>query len=167
MIATHRDTRVLRTALLLPAALLIALLATPASADVGCGDPDQVNIICPDDPGTARYIERVTSTEIGVSILLTEEGVSYGRSCDGASEIVTMASDLYAQLPADERLRDDLLWANPVITQEVYAHAWGASLGIDNGNPVDIVFADYSGDSASIQGRIWGGPFSAAIPCSG
>lgn len=141
--------------------------ATPVPAEVGCGDPAATDIACPTDSETARYIVSVTGTSFGVSILLTDDGVDLGRSCDGAARIVTMASGLYAQLPADERLRDDLLWANPVITQEVYAHAWGASLGIDNGNPVDIVFADYTGESSSIQGRIWGGPFSAAIPCGG
>jgi hypothetical protein len=125
------------------------------------------DIVCPDDAETARYIVSVTATSFGVSILLTDEGVDLGRSCDGGARIVTMASDLYAQLPADQRLRDDLLWANPVITREVVAHAWGASMGIDNGNPVDIVFADYTGESSSIQGRIWGGPFNAAIRCPG
>ena len=142
-------------------------LATPVPADVGCGDPAATDIVCPDDAETARYIVSVTRTSWGVSILLTDEGVDLGRSCDGGARIVVMASDLYAQLPADQRLRDDLLWANPVITREVVAHAWGASMGIDNGNPVDIVFADYTGESSSIQGRIWGGPFSAAIRCGG
>jgi hypothetical protein len=151
--------------------LLLALMAgapgTPASADVGCGDPDATDIVCPDDPETARYIVSVTGTSFGVSILLTDAGVDLGRSCDGAARLVRMASGLYAQLPADQRLRDDLLWANPVITREVFAHAWGASMGIDNGNPVDIVFADYTGDSSSVQGAIWGSPLNALIRCPG
>ena len=155
------------TILVLLAAMLMVGQGTPVAADVGCGDPEATKIVCPDDAETARYIISVTSTSFGVSILLTEDGVDLGRSCDGAARIVRMASDLYAQLPADQRLRDDLLWANPVITREVVAHAWGASMGIDNGNPVDIVFADYTGESSSIQGRIWGGPFNAAIRCSG
>lgn len=150
-------------------ALLFAFLTTapdtPVAADIGCGDPGRTDIVCPDDPDTARYIVSVTSTPVGVSILLTEDGIDAGHSCDGAARIVAMASNLYAQLPPDQRLRDDLLWANPVITREVFAHAWGASLGIDNGNPVDIVFADYLGESSSVQGAVWGGPLSAAIRC--
>jgi hypothetical protein len=152
-------------------ALLIAatltLPGTPAAADIGCGDPSRTDIACPDDPDTAEFIVSVTSTPVGVSILLTDAGVDAGRSCEGAARIVRMASDLYARLPPDQRLRDDLLWANPTITREVFAHAWGASLGIDNGNPVDIVFADYLGESSSIQGAVWGGPLNAAIRCSG
>ena len=66
-----------------------------------------------------------------------------------------------------QRLRDDLVWANPVITREVYAHAWGASLGIENGNPVDIVFADYTGDSSTFQGMVWSSPLNAMIRCPG
>lgn len=150
-------------------ALLVAVLVTsqetPVPADVGCGDPGRTDIVCPDDPEVASIIVSVTATDDGVSILLTDEGVSSGRTCDGAARIVTMASDLYGQIPANRRLRDDLLWANPVITREVFAHAWGASVGIDNGNPVDIVFADYAGESSTLQGRIWGGPLNVVIPC--
>ncbi len=157
-----------RLALLIAALLaLLALTAPLASADVGCGDPYRSSVICPDDPETARYIERVTSTWDGVSILLTDAGVDLARSCDGAARVVTMASDLYGQLPEDERLRDDLLWANPAITREVFSHAWAASLGIDNGNPVDIVFADYTGASSSLQGAVWGGPLSGALALAG
>lgn len=166
MIATHRTLRALRTALLL-SAVLFALFAPPASADVGCGDTGQTAIVCPDDAETGQYIERVTSTEIGVSILLTDAGIDLARSCDGAARIVIMASDLYRQLPEHERLRDDLLWANPGLTREVFSHAWAASLGIDNGNPVDIVFADYTGESATLQGRVWGGPLSGALTVLG
>lgn len=151
-------------------ALLIATITfsgmhTMAAADVGCGDPGRTDIVCPDDPEVAKIIVSVTSTSFGVSILLTDEGVGTGHTCDGAARIVEMASDLYARLPADQRLRDDLLWANPVITREVFAHTWGASAGIENGNPVDIVFADYTGESSSVQGMIWGGPLSSIIPC--
>ena len=150
-------------------ALLMTILATgqgtPVPADIGCGDPNRTDIACPADAETARIIVSVTNTPVGVSILLTDAGVVSGHSCDGAARIVELASDLYAQLPADQRLRDDLLWANPVITREVFAHTWGASAGISNGNPVDIVFADYAGESTSVQGRIWGGPLSSVIPC--
>lgn len=152
-------------ALLLSTIQLLPAISTPASADIGCGDPNAASIVCPDDSEVAKIIVSVTSTDFGVSILLTDEGVESGHSCDGAARIVAMASELYAQLPADQRLRDDLLWANPVITREVFAHTWGASLGISNGNPVDIVFADYLGESSTVQGRIWGGPLSGVIPC--
>ncbi len=152
-------------ALLLTTITTLPVMSTPPPADIGCGDPGRIDIVCPDDPEVATIIVSVTSTPVGVSILLTDAGVESGHSCDGAARIVAMASDLYAQIPADQRLRDDLLWANPVITREVFAHTWGASLGIDNGNPVDIVFADYTGESSSLQGMIWGGPLSLVIPC--
>jgi len=151
--------------LLIAATIALPAMSAPATADIGCGDPDRTDIACPGDPETAEIIVSVTSTDFGVSILLTSDGVRLGRSCDGAARIVAMASDLYAQLPADQRLRDDLLWANPVITREVFAHAWGATLGISNGNPVDIVFADYLGESSTAQGRIWGSPLNLIIPC--
>lgn len=155
------------TLLALMIATTIALpgLGALTAADIGCGDTSRADIACPDDPDEAQFIVSVTSTDFGVSILLTDDGVILGHSCEGAAHIVEMASDLYAQLPADQRLRDDLLWANPVITREVVAHTWGASMGISNGNPVDIVFGDYTGDSSTVQGRIWGGPFSRVIPC--
>ncbi len=153
------------TILALLISVLVAAPGTPVPADIGCGEPGRTDIACPDDPEVAQIIVSVTSTSFGVSILLTDAGVESGHSCEGAARIVEMASDLYAQLPADQRLRDDLLWANPVITREVFAHTWGASAGISNGNPVDIVFADYLGESSTIQGRIWGGPLSGVIPC--
>src|SRR5690606_42096251 len=74
------------------------------------------------------------------------------RSSDlGARELVRMASDLYASLPESERLEPDLLWANPALTREVYAHAWASTLGSERGNPVNVVFADYIGDPSSLD----------------
>lgn len=147
---------------------LLAFAGSGGIATAGC-DPDErraatppePNVACPDasaDPEIAALIVRVTATGNGVSILLTSAGIDAGRSCDGARRLVRMASDLYRRIPAAERLRDDLLWATPAITREVFAHAWAAELGIDNGNPVDVVFADYTGESTTLQGAIWNGP---------
>jgi hypothetical protein len=146
-----------------------AVPVTTADGQGGCDDSDAANAICPDDPETRNYIERVTSTSFGVSILMTAEGIDLARTCDGAETMVTMASDLYARIPADHRLRDDLLWANPTIRREVFSHAWAAWLGIDNGNPVDIVFDDYTGESSTLQGRFWHGPLSRVfdLGCNG
>jgi hypothetical protein len=74
-----------------------------------------------------------------------------------------LAPELYRRILASERLRDDLLWANPTITQEVFAHAWAVELGIDNGNPVDIDFADYTVEPPSVKDAIWSDPLSAVL----
>jgi hypothetical protein len=59
-----------------------------------------------------------------------------------------MASDLYQRLPDDERISDDLTWTDPYLTREIQAHSWAAASGIPGwtrrGNPVDVVFADYT-----------------------
>ena len=62
--------------------------ATPVPAEVGCGDPTATDIACPTDAETARYIVSVTGTSFGVSILLTDDGVDLGRSCDGAARLL-------------------------------------------------------------------------------
>lgn len=153
---------------LLGAALTALLLATPASlvaqaepADP-CADPEAACAI-PTEPEVAALLVWVMAADDGAVIQLTPEGIARGRSCDGAAELVTMASDLYAGLPKDERLESDLLWANPALAREVYAHAWAATLGSDRGNPVNVVFSDYAGDPDSFESRIYQGPMLATI----
>jgi hypothetical protein len=130
--------------------------AQPANGCAGerAGAP---HIVCPLSEPASQYIEYVRSTEEGVSIFLTPDGIDLGLTCRGAEQLVELASDLYSQIPSWERTHGDLLWANPNITREVFGHAVAADRGIPNGNPVDIVFEDYSAGSTSLQGAIWRG----------
>jgi len=68
-----------------------------------------------------------------------------------------MTSDLYQRLPATERVSDDLAWAKPYLTREIRAHSWAAASGIPGwatqGNPIDVVFADYT--SPGHAGEEW------------
>lgn len=155
----------------------LVALAGPAGSTTAQVDPDdrcasmppEPNVACVDpgtDPGVAALIVWVMATDNGASIYLTEAGIARGRSCDGAAELVTMASGLYASLPNAERMRDDLLWAHPALTREVYAHSWAATVGSDRGNPVDVVFSDHTGDPDSFQSWVYRGPMLATM-CPG
>lgn len=158
------------TALLALSGPATFVTATQVDPDDRCATPPpEPSFACVDaasDPDAAELIVWVMATDNGASIYLTDAGVARARDCDGAAEIVTIASRLYTGLPAGERLRDDLLWANPALTREVYAHAWAATLGSDRGNPVDIVFGDYAGDPDSFQSRVYRGP-GLAMLCPG
>ncbi|HYH11395.1 MAG TPA: hypothetical protein VD789_03485 [Thermomicrobiales bacterium] len=168
-------THPLRLTALLGGTLAALVLATPATfatqdeQDDQCAsstpEPDTACAI-PTDPEVAALIVWVMAVDDGVVIYLTSEGIAHGRSCAGAAELVTMASDLYAGLPEDERLESDLLWANPALTREVYAHSWATTLGIDRGNPINVVFSDFTGDPDSFQSRVYRGSM-LAIMCPG
>jgi len=154
---------------LLGTAVAVMLLAAPASIAGGAGqDGSCTGPACavPTDPEVATLIEWVMAASDGAVIRLTPEGIAHGRSCDGARELVRMASDLYASLPESERLEPDLLWANPALTREVYAHAWASTLGSERGNPVNVVFADYIGDPSSFQSRVFRSPLLSVL-CPG
>lgn len=113
--------------------------------------------ICPMEGDATLYIESVRSVPWGVSIRLTPDGIVLGTTCDGAAWIVAMASGMYAGLPADQRAYNNLLWADPYITSEVMGHSVAAATNIPelvaHGNPIDIVFADYS--TPGSQGLFW------------
>lgn len=160
--------------ILLGAVLVTLLLATSGSLaaqeepDDRCDNPAP-NVACADpsdEPEIAALIVWVMAADDGAVIYLTPEGVDHGRACDGAAELVEMASALYAGLPEAERLRDELLWANPALTREVYAHAWATTMGSDRGNPVNVVFDDFTGEPESFQSRVYRGPLLAAM-CPG
>jgi hypothetical protein len=112
---------------------------------------------CPVEGDAALYIESVRSVPGGVSIRLTPDGIALGTTCDGAAWIVLMASGVYAGMPAEQRAYADLLWADPYITSEVMGHSAAAATNIPqlvaHGNPIDIVFADYS--TPGSQGLFW------------
>lgn len=114
-------------------------------------------VICPTSADEAVYIEYVSSTAYGVSIRMTDVGVTYGTTCEGAAQLVAISSSLYGQLPVDQRAQPDLLWAEPYITSEVMAHSVLTATRIpelvSHGNPIDIVFADYS--TPGSQGLFW------------
>lgn len=156
-------------------AVLATLLMTGAGPVVAQDGPDDrcdnpaPNVACADpaaEPEIADLIDWVMAADDGAVIHLTPEGVAHGRTCDGAAQLVEMASRLYARLPEREHLEDDLLWANPALTREVYAHAWATTMGSGRGNPVNVVFSDYAGDPGSFQSRIYRGPL-LAIMCPG
>lgn len=136
----------------------------PASADAfpfinGCGGDlaAQWNVVCPVSSDVATYIAYVKGVPGGVSIVLTRPGIDLGLTCDGAAWLVRMASDEYDRLPGDVRGYDGLLWADPYITSEVMGHSIAAATNIPqlvrHGNPIDIVFADYS--TPGSQGLFW------------
>jgi hypothetical protein len=145
--------------------IVVAMLAWPGTVPAGAwaangcsGDlAGAWGAICPADTANTAYIEYVLSTSYGVSIRLTPEGVTMGTSCDGAALVVLISSGLYAQLPLDQRSAADLLWAEPYITSEVMAHSVLTATNIpelvSHGNPIDIVFADYS--TPGSQGLFW------------
>ena len=155
-------------------AVLLLLTGGPATAQVDPDDrcatpPPEPDVACTDpatDPEAVAHIVWVMATDNGASIYPTDQGIARGRSCEGAAELVSLASELYAGLPETARLRDDLLWANPALTREVYAHTWAAAMGSDRGNPVDIVFSDYTGDPDSFQSRVYRGPMLSVV-CPG
>lgn len=154
----------------------LMLLATPIlvaaqdEPDNRCTDPPpEPSVACADpvsEPEVAGVIVWVEATDDGAIIYLTPEGIAQGRSCQGAAELVTMASDLYARLPESERSRSDLLWANPALTREILAHAWAALAGAERSNPVNVVFSDFTGDPDTFQSRVYRGPMLAAM-CPG
>jgi hypothetical protein len=113
------------------------------------------DFICPTSPDVATYIAYVRSFAGGVSIALTPAGINYGLSCEGSASLVMMASGLYAELPYREY--DGLLWADPYITSEMMAHSIFSATNItelvSHGNPVDVVFADFS--TPGSQGLMW------------
>jgi hypothetical protein len=136
--------------------------ASPVSAqgyDNGCVNEraGAWDTICPTSGDALSYISFVRSFAGGVQIGLTPAGVSLGTTCDGAAYIVLMASDLYSWLPADVRSESNLLWADPYITSEVMGHSVIAATNIpgfvSRGNPVDVVFAQYSEPGS--EGLFW------------
>jgi hypothetical protein len=143
--------------------LLLVLSGFPESTGAaffnGCNNEraGYADTACPVEGDAALYIESVRSVPGGVSIRLTPDGIALGTTCDGAAWIVLMASGLYAGLPAGQRAYTDLLWADPYITSEVMGHAAAAATNIPqlvaHGNPIDIVFADYS--TPGSQGLFW------------
>jgi hypothetical protein len=153
----------LRFYTLLVILILVSPIATasPAAAQVANGcvgeHASEWGVICPISPAQGAYIEYVKSTDYGVAIRMTEQGVMHGTTCDGAAELVMISSNLYASLPADQRSQADLLWAEPYITSEVMAHSVLTATRIpelvSHGNPIDIVFADYS--TPGSQGLFW------------
>lgn len=150
-----------RPALFIIVMMLASPVALPARAQGANGCNGELagawGVICPTSADETVYIEYVMSTSWGVSIRLTPDGVWLGTSCDGAASIVWMSSSLYTQLPADQRSQADLLWAEPYITSEVMGHSVAAATNIpelvSHGNPIDIVFADYS--TPGSQGLFW------------
>jgi hypothetical protein len=140
---------------------LMLHVATPVRGQATNGCNNELagawGAICPTDPANAAYIEYVVSTSYGVSIRLTPEGVMLGTTCDGAALLALLSSGLYAQLPADQRSTEDLLWAEPYLTSEVMAHSVLTATQIpelvSHGNPIDIVFSDYS--TPGSQGLFW------------
>jgi len=125
----------------------------------GCGGDfaGRWDVVCPVSTDAAVYIGSVRAWQGGVSIGLTGDGVRLGLTCDGAAYLVLLASAEYGRLPADVREYDNLLWADPYITAEVHAHAFFAATNVpqlaSRGNPVDIVFSDYS--TPGSQGMLW------------
>jgi hypothetical protein len=141
--------------------MFLSPVATPAGAQGynGCvGEyAGEWGIICPTSTDELQYIEYVKSTSYGVSIRMTEEGVMRGITCEGAAELTRISSFLYSHLPVDQRAESDLLWAEPYLTSEVMAHSVLTATQIpelvSHGNPIDIVFSDYS--TPGSQGLFW------------
>jgi len=154
-----------RVLVCLSAFLTILMLMSPIAAPAGAqglnGCVGELagawGIACPTDSHQSQYIEYVKSTSYGVSIRMTEEGVQRGITCEGAAELTLISSNLYSHLPADQRVQTDLLWAEPYLTSEVMAHSVLTATQIpelvSHGNPIDIVFADYS--TPGSQGLFW------------
>jgi micrococcal nuclease len=125
----------------------------------GCGpDRRMPDTICPFPSNVAApYVEYLRAAPEGVQIRLTKAGIALGQTCAGAARLASMASDLYQQLPSSERVAEDLAWAESYLTSEIRAHSWAAVSGIPtweaHGNPIDIVFADYT--SPGHAGEEW------------
>jgi hypothetical protein len=162
----RRDTRLRNLgtwsifALLIAAGVLARVWRSRGSSGDGCPP-------CSGDSDARRYIDRVVGIRDGVSIYLTGAGIALGRSQAGAACLVTMASDLYSRVPADQRERDDLMWAHTSLTREVVGHAWASTFGIDNGNPIDVAFVDHTGESPTMQGLLWRTPLGLWIDVLG
>jgi hypothetical protein len=112
-------------------------------------------VACP-GPGepAAAWIASVTAVPDGVVLLLTEDGLSHARACGGAAEIATLAGELYATIPIEQRSTFALDWTSQALIDEIYGHAFLADLSAgvpgmaaihERANPINIEFADYGG----------------------
>lgn len=140
----------------LGALLLVSLPGIVRAQDAPAPDCDSgPNVVCPaaTDP-SAQYIGSVTATPDGVIILLTDDGLTKARECDGPAAIAAMAQALYATIPADQVADYQLDWTGQQLYDEIYGHAFVSQLtgGIgafgdihERANPINIVFADYGG----------------------
>jgi hypothetical protein len=152
--------------------LLLAAIVMFGSVSAGRAMPDRVptdsqtyqenaceggdgSYLCPavaEDSHTS--IEYVRLLHDGIEIKLTSEGVELGNGCGGAGELVTMTRELIKRSQGAAWPSPQFDWEGRQLEDEVYAHAYFASLpedatfmGIDftaRGNPINIVFADYT-----------------------